>query len=63
MIEQLDVITLTVHLNTKTGEMGVQGPLENKILCLGMLTLAIKSVQEYKPVEAGGIVIPQVKLA
>jgi len=41
-------LTLTVMLE-EDGQIGVNGPIDNKILCYGMLELAKQAIQAYEP--------------
>lgn len=40
-----------------TGEVDINAPLSNKILCLGMLAVAEHMVHEFKPPQGAGIVV------
>jgi hypothetical protein len=43
-------VRLTITID-EHGRMNVQGPLENKVLCYGLLEIAREVVQNHKPVE------------
>ena len=49
------IITIAIMFNEQTGEMQVQGPVQNKVLCYGLLEMARDVVKEFK---MGGIVVP-----
>ena len=49
------MINLTILLNEQTGELQVHGPVQNKILCYGLLEMARDVVKEFK---GGGIIVP-----
>ena len=40
------VLKITV---TRNGEISVEGPLENKLLCMGILEMAKDAVKNYDP--------------
>jgi hypothetical protein len=40
-------IVLRVIFDPKSGQVGFEGPIDNKILCLGMLALAEKIVNDH----------------
>jgi len=51
------MITLTITLDEATGSTNVNGPLENKIICYGLLKLAEQIVANYEPPKPSGLVI------
>jgi hypothetical protein len=42
-------VRLVIELEPKSGEIGLQGPLENRLLCVGMLELAKSMVLQQQP--------------
>lgn len=44
----MEKLTLTVILEAD-GRIGVTGPIDNKVLCYGMLELARQAIQAYEP--------------
>lgn len=52
------VLTITIKEN---GAVGVTGPLENKLLCHGMLGMAAKAVNDFdadKRIQEAGVMPP-----
>lgn len=41
------------------GQVVVNGPIQNKLLCYGLLEAAKDAIKEYKPEEEKRIVVPQ----
>lgn len=41
-------IMLRIILDPKTGQVGVDGPMDNKLLCLGMISMAEKIIHDFK---------------
>jgi hypothetical protein len=46
--ELMGKVILTISMDEK-GQVGVNGPIQDKILCLGLLELAKLAVIEYNP--------------
>lgn len=53
-------IELTIRMSQK-GEIQVGGPIENKILCLGLMELAKKVIINYEPskIQIAKTLLPQ----
>lgn len=49
-------LTFTITMTT-AGGVNVRGPLQNKMLCYGMLELARDVVTNYKPAETPGLLV------
>lgn len=47
---------------SNTGEIRVYGPIQNKILCYGLLEIAKDIIKTYKPEEQSDIIVPQVAI-
>lgn len=45
-------ITLTIQFDQMTGAIGVNGPIQNPVICYGMLELARQAVQNYAQEQA-----------
>lgn len=41
------------------GQVTVNGPIANKLLCYGLLEAAKDAIKEWKPAETNRIVVPQ----
>ena len=58
------VIQILVEFNTTTGEISVNGPLDNRVLCYGILELAREAVhnryQQQRKEQQGKIIVPDV---
>ena len=51
------MITLTIMLDPENGQVKVQGPLQDRILCYGMLEMARETIMRQAPKpETGGLV-------
>lgn len=46
------VIELKISMDNQTGAVNVNGPIHNKILCLGMLELAKQAILAFDPTKA-----------
>lgn len=57
----MNELHLTIKM-TPDGQISVEGPLENKILCLGLLEIAKSTVMNHK-VEEHRIAIPQLRIS
>ena len=53
------MIQLVIQFDEKNGGIQLAGPIDNKILCLGMIELAKVAIMNYKP-NTSGIVNPGV---
>jgi hypothetical protein len=51
------VIRMVIDLDERNGQVTVNGPVDNKILALGLLDLARKAVWEFDPAKRGGILL------
>jgi hypothetical protein len=51
------VVRMVIDLDPHTGQIRVDGPIDNKILALGMLDLARKAVWEFDPARAAGLLL------
>lgn len=51
-----ETVQIIISFNQRTGAINVQGPIENKVLTLGLLELAKQAVIDYKPGQ--GIQLP-----
>jgi hypothetical protein len=51
------VIRMVIDLDERSGQVTVNGPIDNKILALGLLELARKAVWEFDPTKQGGILL------
>jgi len=40
-------LTLTIVFNTDTGKIGVNGPIQDKVGCFGVLEVAKDAIREY----------------
>jgi hypothetical protein len=45
---KMSKLSLTIMME-EDGRIGVNGPIDNKILCYGMLELAKQAIQAYEP--------------
>lgn len=52
----VETIQLVITFNQRTGAINVTGPIENKVLSMGLLELAKAAVIDYKPGQ--GIQLP-----
>ena len=48
----VQAIELMITMDNQTGAVGVNGPIHNKILCLGMLELAKQAILAFDPTKA-----------
>jgi hypothetical protein len=59
------MIRIVVELNEQ-GQVGISAPLDNKILCLGLLEAAKAAVLQHQPGQQGNggpkIVVPQIRI-
>lgn len=44
----MNKIQLMITLDQQTGQIDIAGPIENKVLCLGLLSFAERLVQDYQ---------------
>ncbi len=64
-MKQVRLIELRIQFNPQTGEVSATGPLNDRILCYGMLEEAKQIIQKHNtgPGGNGGkIVIPQMRI-
>lgn len=45
----MEKVKIEIVFDPNTNNVGVTAPLENKVLCLGMLAMAQKLVQDFDP--------------
>lgn len=65
MVAQMPgVVTMVITLNQATRQLGLQGPLEDKLFCFGMLELAKEAVIDHHKKMQGQILVarPVVKM-
>jgi uncharacterized protein YfeS len=51
------VIRMVIDFDPRTGQVQVNGPIDNKLLALGLLELARKAIWEFDPAKAAGILL------
>jgi uncharacterized protein YfeS len=51
------VVRMVIDFDPHTGQVQVNGPIDNKLLALGLLDLARKAVWEFDPAKAAGILL------
>lgn len=47
-IEEVKITEMSITYNNITGAITVNGPLENKIFCIGLLETAKEAVKDFK---------------
>ena len=47
-------VTLAIHLDLGTGGVRVEGPINDRILCYGMLEVARDQIKDFDPAKAAG---------
>ena len=55
MTQPPPVVTISIQLNQATGELAISAPLDQKIVCYGMLTMAMDLVRAHTPGQAAKI--------
>lgn len=48
----MEKVTITLEYDPANGRVGIAAPLSNKVLCLGILSLATRLVQDFDPAKA-----------
>jgi hypothetical protein len=48
------VLTLTITFDQTTGQVGVNGPIQNPLLCMGMMEMAKHAIHKFKDESAKG---------
>jgi hypothetical protein len=48
------VLTLSITLDQATGQVGVNGPIQNPMICMGMLEMAKKAIHDFSTEQAKG---------
>ena len=56
------VVRLIIELDPQTGSVNVNGPIKDKLFCLGLLELGKKAIYDYDPGKPD-IVIPHMQMA
>ena len=57
------VLTLTITLDQATGQVQVNGPIGNPLLCMGMIEMAKQAIQDYAKEQAKGMrIVPATAL-
>jgi uncharacterized protein YfeS len=51
------VVRMVIDFDPHTGQVQVNGPIDNKLLALGLLELARKAIWEFDPTKAAGILL------
>jgi hypothetical protein len=51
------VIRMVIDFDERNGQVTVNGPIDNKLLALGLLELARKAVWDFGPAKAAGILL------
>jgi hypothetical protein len=54
------VIRMVIDFDERNGQVTVNGPIDNKLLALGLLELARKAVWEFDPTKQAGILLARV---
>ena len=52
-------VTLEIVFNQETGEVGVRGPLHDKLLCYGLLSLAKDAIRSHQQEPQPLVAVPQ----
>ena len=47
-------LTLTITFDQTTGQVGVNGPIQNPLLCMGMMEMAKKAIHDFAAAQASG---------
>jgi hypothetical protein len=53
------MIRMVIDFDERNGQVAVNGPIDNKLLALGLLELARKAIWEFDPAKAAGILLAQ----
>jgi hypothetical protein len=51
------IVTLTIQMNQATRQIGVQGPIEDKLFCYGLLEMAKEAIAEHHKQQQGKILV------
>jgi hypothetical protein len=51
------MIRMVIDFDERSGQVSVNGPIDNKLLALGLLELARKAVWEFDPTKQAGILL------
>lgn len=53
-----DKVTLEILFEPSTGNIAVNGPIHNKVLCYGILEAAKAAIKDFEGEKPGAIVLP-----
>jgi hypothetical protein len=48
MNDKLTQVTLTITIDTMTGQVNVNGPINDRLLCFGLLEMAKEAINAHK---------------
>lgn len=52
-------VELTIVFDPQTGAVNARGPIDNKLLCMGMLEMGKKAILDHDPARVPGILLAQ----
>lgn len=58
----METIELTIVFCPQTGQISLNGPMGNKLMCYGMLEMAKDLVRSYDPAKQSQILVPAMPL-
>ena len=58
----MNLVTLTISYNPQTGQIAVNGPLDQKVLCYGLLEAARDTIKDLKPQPGNGLTLPHLQI-